>query len=425
MALKNIDDLDPATLPLAGTEELEIVQGGINKRAPASAVGGASAFADLTDVDVSTPPTDGQVPVWDDGASKWVPGDQTGSGGGSGGGMTLLGYAVAVGGEASLSVTGIPATHKHLKVITSLQGSVNSANCAVRFNNDSSANAYDRVRSYGGSGTGTSTLKSNSLEDIVSSAGTFSGAHLGNFALGELDIPFYTETDRWKECTGLSGAQDGGSIDSLYVQMARGRWRNTAAINRIDVIPSSGTFNAGSTVEVWGIDEASGGGGSAAWSTKIVFDGTQSSYTINDVELQDYDTLEVELVGRSSLSGSLQSVNITANAVTAGYYWRRFFNGTQTEATAQTSIADLFFINGATVTDPDQMAYNVAQIVNCKGTSYKGMKASSLGANGTSGGTFWVEGFGRIPVNAPLTALTFSVASGAVFNEGHIIVRGK
>jgi hypothetical protein len=47
------------------------------------------AYADLTDVDVSTPPTDGQVPTWDTEDSTWKP--ATPSGGGGGGDLDDLG----------------------------------------------------------------------------------------------------------------------------------------------------------------------------------------------------------------------------------------------------------------------------------------------------------------------------------------------
>lgn len=44
---------------------------------------GATDLADLDDVDVSTPPTDGQALVWDSGDSKWKPGTVSGGGGAS------------------------------------------------------------------------------------------------------------------------------------------------------------------------------------------------------------------------------------------------------------------------------------------------------------------------------------------------------
>lgn len=47
MANKKITELPAATLPLAGTEPLEIVQGGVNVQAPASAFGASSgSFVD-------------------------------------------------------------------------------------------------------------------------------------------------------------------------------------------------------------------------------------------------------------------------------------------------------------------------------------------------------------------------------------------
>ena len=57
-------------------------------------------FANLLDVDVTTPPTNGQVPIWDAGASKWIPGDQSGGGGGG----------AFAGARLDGSATSIPAT---------------------------------------------------------------------------------------------------------------------------------------------------------------------------------------------------------------------------------------------------------------------------------------------------------------------------
>ena len=51
--------------------------------------GGASALADLTDVDESTAPTNGQALVYDSASGKWKPGTVASGGGGSGGGSVL------------------------------------------------------------------------------------------------------------------------------------------------------------------------------------------------------------------------------------------------------------------------------------------------------------------------------------------------
>jgi hypothetical protein len=47
MANVKISEMDAATLPLAGTEELEVVQGGESRRAPASAFGGGGDYTVL------------------------------------------------------------------------------------------------------------------------------------------------------------------------------------------------------------------------------------------------------------------------------------------------------------------------------------------------------------------------------------------
>ncbi len=49
MANKKITELPDATLPLAGTEKLEIVQGGVNKKVSASDLGGTGLDADIID----------------------------------------------------------------------------------------------------------------------------------------------------------------------------------------------------------------------------------------------------------------------------------------------------------------------------------------------------------------------------------------
>lgn len=61
MANKKITDLPSATLPLGGTEPLEIVQGGVNVQAPASAFGGTVPDADETTKGIAERATDAEV----------------------------------------------------------------------------------------------------------------------------------------------------------------------------------------------------------------------------------------------------------------------------------------------------------------------------------------------------------------------------
>lgn len=66
---------------------------------------------DLSDVDLSTPPTDQQVLVWDDAAGNWVPADQ--SGGGGGGGTPGYLWAPATGGLDDIDGALVTVTGSH------------------------------------------------------------------------------------------------------------------------------------------------------------------------------------------------------------------------------------------------------------------------------------------------------------------------
>lgn len=63
---------------------------------------GAGALGDLTDVDLSTPPTEGQALLWDDGTSKWVAGTAAGAPGADG-----EDGAPGADGEDGVGITGI------------------------------------------------------------------------------------------------------------------------------------------------------------------------------------------------------------------------------------------------------------------------------------------------------------------------------
>jgi len=75
----NIELNGAVDFELSGDKTLALFWDGTNLADVGAGGGGAGgSFATLSDVDVSTPPTDGQVPVWDDGDSKWKPGTVSG-----------------------------------------------------------------------------------------------------------------------------------------------------------------------------------------------------------------------------------------------------------------------------------------------------------------------------------------------------------
>jgi len=138
-----------------------------------------------------------------------------------------------LGGAGTFSLTSIP-NKKVTKIICSLVDVPNSA-VIVRFNNDSGANQYR----FNNHGTATSSSEITAIP-----AG---GADIeGGFEMTIVNIASYQKNYMMHGGLGEANAtwQAGG-----------GRWLDTTAINRIDVLLAAGNFGAGSTIELWQSDD--------------------------------------------------------------------------------------------------------------------------------------------------------------------------
>jgi hypothetical protein len=140
--------------------------------------------------------------------------------------------------SATVSFTSIPATYTDLVLV--IGGAASSAQgMFLYFNNDTAAN-YSRTLVYG---DGTSALSSRSSDHKVLEIGT---------AISTLtaSVMNYSNTTTFK--TTLTR---GGSAANLTIAEV-GTWRNTAAINRIDVTTGTGTMNTGTVLTLYGIKAA-------------------------------------------------------------------------------------------------------------------------------------------------------------------------
>ena len=223
----------------------------------------AGGIADQSDVDLSTPPADGQVLVWNDGASMWVPADQ--SGGGGGGGLTLIGTQTLAVGAASVTFGSIPQDYKDLVLVWSLRGDTAVANTDffARLNGDTGANYdYEFVHWFA---TGSSINQSTGQTAGRIASITAGSATASHASVGRLEIPNYTDTTFFKgafsdffSSLGTGGFSQGRGLYGF-------NWRSTAAVTSITVFPSAGNIIAGSTVSLYGRPAASVVGGSSAF----------------------------------------------------------------------------------------------------------------------------------------------------------------
>lgn len=158
----------------------------------------------------------------------------------------LIGEVVAVGGESALTVSSIPTTYRELLVTCQYRGSV-TADGIMRFNNDSSA-IYNRHRQYGGTTNSADSVSNQTSFTFLGSVNSATNA--ATFAQFEGLISNYKDTAKYKTMTGIGSQFD--SDTAGYNLSHTCIWKSTAAINRIDLLLSAGTFVAGSTIRVFG-----------------------------------------------------------------------------------------------------------------------------------------------------------------------------
>ncbi len=145
---------------------------------------------------------------------------------------------------ASVSFTGISSAYTDLRIIA-VGVRVSGGALALQFNGDTGTN-YSKTRL---AGTGTSA--SSSRDTTQTNIGT-NGWNTTYNQLYEIDLFSYAGST-YKTCLiGMSADENGGGEVSRIV----GLWRNTAAINRVDLLITSGTIAAGFTATLYGIKAA-------------------------------------------------------------------------------------------------------------------------------------------------------------------------
>ena len=151
-------------------------------------------------------------------------------------------------GSAAASVTfsSISSTYTDLVVVVSARNTTATYTAVIRLNGDSGSN-YSSTQLYGdGSSAASNRDTSRSYIDNILAAS--SGDASGVFSTSLVHIMNYANTTTYK--TVLSRT-------NLAIQVATsvGLWRNTAAINSVEV-RSASNFASGSTFTLYGIKAA-------------------------------------------------------------------------------------------------------------------------------------------------------------------------
>jgi hypothetical protein len=210
-------------------------------------------MTDFSDVDISTPPSNGQALVWNSTASKFKPGA---AGGGSstvqGGALMPIATTTLGAASALISFVGLDQSYTDLIIVATGRGDAALGNVDVRMqiNGDTGAN-YDFES---GNVNNTALSAAASVAQTSATVGYFPAASApANVANSvEISVPNYAGTTFQKDFRGNAALKTSTAVAGMWVINTSGAWRNTAAVNRIDLFPSSGNFVAGTKVTVYG-----------------------------------------------------------------------------------------------------------------------------------------------------------------------------
>jgi hypothetical protein len=158
---------------------------------------------------------------------------------------------VGAGGAASATFSSIPTTYTHLQIRYMTRNANVTDTTVVRFNSDTGSNyALKQLR---GNGSTVSPNGSGSTTYFELPIAAYSGITASIFGVGIVDILDYANTNKTKVAKVVGG---GDWLASGGSWITSGLWNNTTAINRIDILPTSGNLVEYSTFALYGIKVA-------------------------------------------------------------------------------------------------------------------------------------------------------------------------
>lgn len=167
--------------------------------------------------------------------------------------FTKIDERILSGTAASVTFSSIPGTYRQLQVWIACRGdnATTFVGMQLQLNADTGAN-YDSQQVVGAA---SSPLASETLAQTSISLGEFAAASAaaGNGGVYVINIPWYASTVIHKYVATDHAFSYGTASSNLQTKQWAGRWRNTAAINSIKLLPSAGNFIAGSGFALYGL----------------------------------------------------------------------------------------------------------------------------------------------------------------------------
>lgn len=154
---------------------------------------------------------------------------------------------IADGSSNALTISALPNTYSSLKVVLSYTGTSTGTQVYLRFNgNINGRYYYGRDHGYGSNrSTESDYVENNSLGFPLTytAYGVDSNTTLASF---ELDIFNYGNSTTVTNFFGLASGQ-------YQTQKIAGSWFNESIVTSMTFWLTSGNYNAGSTLTIWGV----------------------------------------------------------------------------------------------------------------------------------------------------------------------------
>lgn len=171
--------------------------------------------------------------------------------------LALIEAGTVTVAAASIDIQNIPAVYKHLKLVVSLRTTESAIYSLIllRCNNDSTAGNYIGQKHLTQKAANVSQENNGATATIVPDMYTSGGtASASLFGLYEVMLVDYVSTLKYKTAKSQGGwFQAAATTDNYLTQMSVGTWKNTAALNRITLVSTSGNLEVGSSWSLYGL----------------------------------------------------------------------------------------------------------------------------------------------------------------------------
>tara|TARA_R110002012_G_C11637625_1_gene610339 strand:+ start:1456 stop:1986 length:531 start_codon:yes stop_codon:yes gene_type:complete len=171
----------------------------------------------------------------------------------------IIDHTELTGTATTYTKSSIPSSYEHLYFLVSARNNTSSIdiNNTFYFNNSTAADYSYTTLFTQLTGTTISAGVSNAQSHIIGVYSAGSTVFNDTFAVTEIWIPNYSNTSNWKQAVIKNVVPNDSTSDyNRRVMNVAGLWQSTAAINRIDLVASSGSFMAESTFTLYGINGA-------------------------------------------------------------------------------------------------------------------------------------------------------------------------